>query len=121
YKDGTVQALGLLAPVSPLQQTPSNAIAAAIGAQTVALTSTRQVVDLRAADNSNLPGGLDDVIAIAGAANRNLALESDGTVLGWGDITVPAGLSNVTAIAAGDLYTLVVTTNPPPPSLVTTP
>jgi hypothetical protein len=51
---------------------------------------------------------------------RNLALKNDGTVVGWGNISIPPGLSNVTAIAAGDLYCLVVTTNPPAPSLAGT-
>ena len=46
------------------------------------------------------------VPAIAEGRNHSLALKSDGTVVAWGSngagqINVPAGLSDVTAIAAG--------------------
>jgi alpha-tubulin suppressor-like RCC1 family protein len=45
-------------------------------------------------------------IAVAGGGEHSLALKSDGTVVAWGrnlsgEATVPAGLSNVIAIAAG--------------------
>jgi trimeric autotransporter adhesin len=120
YLDGTVQRVGLSGPGAPLTRSISTAVAAAIGTNTVALTSANEVVDLLSVDDSHLPSGLKDVIAISGYSRRNLALKSDGTVVGWGNITVPLGLSNVTAIAAGDLYTLVVTTNPPQPALAGT-
>jgi len=43
----------------------------------------------------------------------NLALKKDGTVVGWGlygfgQINIPAGLSDVTAIAAGDSHSLAL-------------
>ena len=39
----------------------------------------------------------------------NLALRNDGTVVGWGaGTTVPAGLSNVVAVAAGDTHGLAL-------------
>jgi Immunoglobulin I-set domain/Regulator of chromosome condensation (RCC1) repeat/Immunoglobulin domain len=48
---------------------------------------------------------LTNVVSIAQGYEYNLALRSDGTVVGWGDgapgENVPAGLSNVVAIAAG--------------------
>ena len=49
-------------------------------------------------------------------SHQSLALKKDGTVVGWGRICgepviVPAGLSNVVAIAAGQTYCLAITTN----------
>jgi hypothetical protein len=115
--DGTVQSYGFPGPASALQNSVTDAVAAAIGANLIALRSSGAVVDLLSPDSSTLPPGLNDVVAISGSPGRNLALNNDGTVLGWGNISVPQGMSNVTAIAAGDLYSLLVTTNPPPPSL----
>src|SRR6185295_3872096 len=43
---------------------------------------------------------------------HSLALKSDGTVVGWNGALVPAGLSNVTAIAAGRNFSVVITTWP---------
>lgn len=59
---------------------------------------------------------LSNVTAIATFANYNLALKNDGTVIGWGHgrfypRTVPAGLSNVIAIAVGGDFCLAITTN----------
>jgi alpha-tubulin suppressor-like RCC1 family protein len=52
-----------------------------------------------------VPAGLSGVTAIAAGPAQNLALKSDGSVVGWGCCSaassVPAGLSGVTAIAAG--------------------
>jgi hypothetical protein len=59
-------------------------------------------------------GGLSGVTAIAaGDSERSLALKSDGTVVGWGSdwngqTTIPAGLSGVTAIAAGSSHSLAL-------------
>src|SRR5258708_1619242 len=49
--------------------------------------------------------------AIAAGGNHSLALKSDGTVVGWGyndygQSTVPANLTGVIAIAAGDAHSL---------------
>ncbi len=48
---------------------------------------------------------MTNVSAIAGSKIHNLALKTDGTVVAWGNnggnrATIPAGLSNVVAIAA---------------------
>jgi len=71
---------------------------------------------------TNVPMALTDVVGIAsGSASwHSLALRSDGTATGWGlkQPSIPSGLSNVVAMAAGwyhDLYLLadgsLVTTN----------
>jgi MBG domain-containing protein/List-Bact-rpt repeat protein/Regulator of Chromosome Condensation (RCC1) repeat protein/Big-like domain-containing protein len=59
-------------------------------------------------DNSAVPTGLSNVVAIAaGAGFDTVALLTNGTVVAWGPednygvTNVPAGLSGVTAIAAG--------------------
>jgi alpha-tubulin suppressor-like RCC1 family protein len=65
-------------------------------------------------DNSsgqtNVPAGLTNVMALAGGGNHSLALNRDGTVVGWGanDEQVPPGLTNVVAIAAGASHSLAL-------------
>jgi alpha-tubulin suppressor-like RCC1 family protein len=63
---------------------------------------------------------LTNVTAIAAGKDVNLALKRDGTVAAWGGFgllgsagqaSVPAGLSNVVAIAAGNNFCLAITTN----------
>ncbi|HEY5913508.1 MAG TPA: hypothetical protein VJA21_23215 [Verrucomicrobiae bacterium] len=57
---------------------------------------------------TNVPPGLSNVIGIA-ANSYSLALTADGTVTGWGGgPRVPANLSNVVAIAAGDSHALAL-------------
>jgi hypothetical protein len=56
--------------------------------------------------------GISNVVAVS----AGLALRSDGTVVGLG-ATVPAGLTNVTAISGVVGNGLIITTNPPPPIL----
>jgi alpha-tubulin suppressor-like RCC1 family protein len=77
-------------------------------------------------NDPNIPTGqvmiggqvLSDVASIAANHRYSLALKKDGTVVGWGRMvnglypaTVPAGLSNVVAIAAGNNFCLAITTN----------
>ena len=67
---------------------------------------------------SRVVGGLSNAVAIAAGgdpsfANHSLALRSNGTVFAWGDntfgqSTVPAGLSNVIAIAAGRSHSVAL-------------
>ena len=57
-----------------------------------------------------------NVAAIATGGGCRLALKADSTVVAWGYMgfqpaTVPAGLSNVVAIAAGNSFCLAITTN----------
>lgn len=65
------------------------------------------------AKQSDVPAGLDNVVAVAGGQSHSLALTSDGTVVAWGDNTsgqskVPAGLDNVIAVAAGAQHSLAL-------------
>src|SRR6185436_13050531 len=68
------------------------------------------------------PEGLSNVVAISAGGNGlaalySLALRSDGTVVAWNAATLPDGLTNVSAIAAGKGFSLLITTNPPQPML----
>jgi alpha-tubulin suppressor-like RCC1 family protein len=62
---------------------------------------------------------LSNVVAIAAAGDYSLALKADGTVVAWGGdkrwfAEVPAGLTGVTAISAGENHCLAITTNRSP-------
>jgi len=46
---------------------------------------------------------LSNVTDIAAWENSSLALKSDGTLVGWGEVKIPAGLSNIVAITKGSL------------------
>jgi alpha-tubulin suppressor-like RCC1 family protein len=71
---------------------------------------------------TDVPPGLNGVIAIsAGGAcpfdcgGSSMALNRDGTVVAWGlSPNVPVGLTNVTAIAAGLHFSVVIIGRPPP-------
>jgi alpha-tubulin suppressor-like RCC1 family protein len=69
--------------------------------------------------NPDVPRSAQDTVAVAiggpasGSYSFYLALRTNGTVAGWGDntygqITPPAGLSNVVAIAAGGYHSLAL-------------
>jgi alpha-tubulin suppressor-like RCC1 family protein len=67
-------------------------------------------------DASNIP--VSNAVAVAGGDFHSVALLADGNVMPWGDnrylqITVPVGLSNVTAIAAANTYSLALVTGAP--------
>jgi hypothetical protein len=58
---------------------------------------------------TNVPGGLANVAAVAAGQMHSLALRRDGSVVAWGDNTygqtnLPAGLGNIKAIASGALH-----------------
>jgi trimeric autotransporter adhesin len=58
------------------------------------------------------PKGLTNVIAVSAYPElqiHNLALRADGTLLRWRNPDVPAGLSNVVAVAAGSVHCLALT------------
>ena len=62
---------------------------------------------------TNMPSGLNDIVAISSSLDHSLALRSDGTVVAWGygeqgQTNVPAGLSHVISIAAGYYQSLAL-------------
>jgi alpha-tubulin suppressor-like RCC1 family protein len=74
---------------------------------------------LDTSDQTSVPEGLANVVAIAAAGNHCLALCSNRTVVAWGDnydalgdfsgqSFVPFDLTNVVAIGAGDYHSLAV-------------
>lgn len=59
---------------------------------------------------------LSNIVAIAGGWRHAIALQSNGTVVAWGDndygqATVPPGLDNVIAVAAGEAHSLALTSD----------
>jgi alpha-tubulin suppressor-like RCC1 family protein len=63
-----------------------------------------------------VPAGLSGAVAVAGGYGHSLALNTNGTVVAWGNnssgqTNVPAGLSNVVAVAAGDHHSLALRSN----------
>lgn len=63
-----------------------------------------------------VPAGLANVQAIAAGYSHSLALQSNGTVVAWGDnsygqTNVPPGLSNVMAISAGFGFSVALQSN----------
>lgn len=111
--DGTVVQWGTFAAVPPGL---SGVVAIAAGVRSLALKSDGTVVEW--GGPSTIPASLSGVVAIAtggvGASGyHNLALKNDGTVVAWGDnlsgeSTVPPGLSDVIAIAAGANHSLAL-------------
>ncbi len=83
----------------------TNVTAIAAGSSySLALTGDGTVVAWgdNAFDQSDVPSGLTGVTAISAGSNTSLALKSDGTVVAWGQgASVPPGLTDVVAIAAG--------------------
>lgn len=65
---------------------------------------------------TNLPGGLTNVVMIVAGAYHGLALKNDGSVTAWGNnssgqASVPAGLANTVAVAAGFLHSVALNAN----------
>ena len=104
---------------------------AAGGVRSLALTSNGTVVALGTNPGCGRgePPNLNGVIAIAAGGFYSLALKSDGTVVAWGEIwngryepvTVPDGLGDVVAIAAGRSEGLALVSPPVPPCVLTCP
>jgi alpha-tubulin suppressor-like RCC1 family protein len=51
---------------------------------------------------------LREVVAVAAGRNFSLGLKRDGTLVCWGENSVPSGLSNVVAIAAGGSFSVAL-------------
>ena len=65
---------------------------------------------------TNVPPGLNDVVAIASGENHCLALRSNGRIVAWGDNTegqtnVPPSLTNAMTMAGGQYHSLAVRSN----------
>jgi hypothetical protein len=63
---------------------------------------------------TDVPAGLDSVIAIAAGWYHSMAVTGGGGVVAWGSnarglLDVPAGLTGVTAVAAGQFHSLALT------------
>lgn len=91
----------------------TNALAVAAGSRhDLALKTDGTVVawGLNDVGQTNVPANATNVIAIAADWQQSLALLKNGTVTQWGqtNMPIPAGLTNVTAIAAGTNFDLGV-------------
>jgi len=65
------------------------------------------------AGKTNIPAGLNDVIAVAAGLDHGLALRENGTVVAWGDngsgqIDVPPFLSDVVAVSSGWSFSMAL-------------
>jgi hypothetical protein len=63
---------------------------------------------------SDVPAGLEDIVAVAGGDYHSIALRRNGTLLGWGyngdgQTTVPTNALRFVAIAAGGSHNLAIT------------
>jgi alpha-tubulin suppressor-like RCC1 family protein len=68
------------------------------------------------ADQTVIPNGLTNVVAIAAGGGHSMALQSNGTIVAWGSNTygqtnVPPGLSNVVAISGGEDHSVALRSN----------
>lgn len=71
---------------------------------------------LNGSGQTNIPPGLNGVIAVAAGGGHSVALKNDGTVVAWGDnslnqTNVPPGLSGVSAVKASGNLTIAIRTN----------
>ena len=108
--DGTVVAWGHVTSRVPVG--PYDHVVAIAGGETVSLALKAD--GTVAVWGYGLPAtNLTQVVAIAAGRNHGAALRTDGTVTAWGDnsygqLNIPAGLSNAVAISCGRAHTLVL-------------
>jgi alpha-tubulin suppressor-like RCC1 family protein len=125
HSDGTVVSWGYLTDV-PLSATNVTAIAAGWG-HNLALRSDGTIVAW--GDNTygqaTVPSTATNVIAIAAGWYHSMALRADGTIISWGKgngfsdsvTNVPAGLSGIAGISAGEDFCAAVTQSGVPQTL----
>lgn len=95
----------------------SNAWGIAAGADMQFTTGGRvQVWGSGALGETNVPGGLTNVVGIGAGANHSLGLKNDGQVIAWGlnnlgQTNVPAGLTNVVEVSGGIQHSLALLAN----------
>lgn len=99
----------------PLDITNAVAVAGGYSAFGLALQAdgTVQAWGDNCCGQTNVPGDLANVVALAAGGSFGLALKADRTVVAWGDnssgqTNPPAGLSNVVAIAGGRNHALAL-------------
>jgi Immunoglobulin domain len=110
--NGTVEILpGYASQDAPPNLTNATAISLGIYANNLALQSDGKVIawNYNSASATNVPSGVSNVTAIAAGyvsigVTYDMALRSDGTVVGWYNTNVPLQviLSNAVAIASGE-------------------
>ena len=91
----------------------SNAVAIVYGFDQILDEANVVVWGADYAGQANVPSGLSNVVAIAGAYDHSLALKNNGTAAAWGDnafgqATVPLGLANLSAVVGGEYYSLAL-------------
>src|SRR5450756_947696 len=92
----------------------SNSLGTVYGADKVFITGGRvKVWGDGSSGQTNVPGGLTNVIAVSSGANHALALKNDGTVAAWGNngfrqTNVPPGLANVVQVSGGVQHSLAL-------------
>jgi subtilisin-like proprotein convertase family protein len=94
----------------------SNAVAVVYGFDQILDEANVVVWGADYVGQANVPPGLSNAVAIAGAYDHSLALKNNGTAVGWGDntfgqATVPAGLNNLVAVAGGEYYSIALKNN----------
>ena len=95
----------------------SNAVAVIYGFDQILDEANVVVWGADYAGQANVPSGLSNAVAIAGAYDHSLALKNNETAVGWGDNTfgqgtVPAGVNNnLLAIAGGAYYSIALKNN----------
>jgi alpha-tubulin suppressor-like RCC1 family protein len=102
-----------------LSVTDSSLATITAGAITALKKGVTTVTPSSACGVTGTAGGLrvlGDIVPIAGGAYHSLALKSDGTMIAWGDnyfgqLNMPAGLTNVTAITALGYHNLALNSN----------
>lgn len=90
----------------------TNAVAISAGGRhALALRADGTLTQWGRTASVRLPASAGNIVAVAAGGSRferNLALKSDGTVIAWGAEDAPSGLTNITAVAAGENHSLAL-------------